>query len=265
MRLLVLGGSGMLGRRVVAQALAAGHEVIAPPRSVCDVRSAEAVFSTVLEAAPDVVLNCAGCLPGADAVEMLQTNAVGPHLVAAAAAAVGASVVHMSTDCVFSGRRHGVRGYRMSSRTPPDPVDAYGRSKLAGEVMAPHVLNVRGSFVAPEGGFLRWLLEARGPIVGWHGARWNGTTADIMARTLVQEAGCGGVNSGVVHRASPTEMTKLEMVELFAERLQLPVVVEPAAEPRVWRVLLPDWELPDVRETLLAYAEELRSQVAVAP
>src|SRR3990170_6571479 len=115
MRLLVLGGSGMLGRRVVEQARAAGHEVSAPPHRSCDVRSAEAVFSTLLEARPDVVLNCAGCLPGAEPVEMLQTNAIGPHIVAAAAAAAGARVVHMSTDCVYSGQ---MLGYEVSDRQP---------------------------------------------------------------------------------------------------------------------------------------------------
>src|SRR5918993_3879674 len=133
MRLLVTGAAGMLGTDVAAAADRAGHEVHALARTDLDVLDAPAVRTAVAAARPDAVVNCAAYtdVDGAEADEAAATalNGDAAGHVAAAAHAVGAFTVHVSSDYVFDGRGH--EPYVESS--PTAPLGAYGRSKLAGE------------------------------------------------------------------------------------------------------------------------------------
>jgi dTDP-4-dehydrorhamnose reductase len=132
MRLLVTGAAGMLGTDVVAAA-AAGHDVVALTRADLDITDSDAVRLAVSDVQPDAVVNCAAWtdVDAAEADEAAATliNGDGAGHVAAAAAAVGAHVVHVSTDYVFGG--DATSPYREDA--PTGPIGAYGRSKLAGE------------------------------------------------------------------------------------------------------------------------------------
>lgn len=123
----------MLGRDVCAAARAAGHDVRAAAREDVDITDADAVGREVRRARPDAVVNCAAWtdVDGAEADEAAATlvNGTGAGHAAAAAAAEGAFLLHVSTDYVFDGR--GSSPYREDDET--GPLSAYGRSKLAGE------------------------------------------------------------------------------------------------------------------------------------
>jgi dTDP-4-dehydrorhamnose reductase len=133
MRLLVTGAAGMLGTDVVAAA-AAGHDVVAFTRGDLDITDSDAVRLAVSDVQPDAVINCAAWtdVDAAEAAEAQATliNGDGAGHVAAAAASVGAHVVHVSTDYVFGG--DATSPYREDA--PTGPIGAYGRSKLAGEL-----------------------------------------------------------------------------------------------------------------------------------
>jgi dTDP-4-dehydrorhamnose reductase len=133
MRLLVTGAAGMLGHDVIAAAERAGHDVIPLSRAQLDVRDRAAVRAAVASARPDVVVNCAAWtdVDGAEAEEEAATaiNGAGAANVAAAAADAGAFLVHVSTDYVFDG----TSGAPYVESSPTCPLNAYGRSKLAGE------------------------------------------------------------------------------------------------------------------------------------
>jgi dTDP-4-dehydrorhamnose reductase len=163
----------------------------------------------------------------------------------------------MSTDCVFSGRKYPTsNGYGLDSGLTPDPIDLYGRTKLAGEPSGDHVLVVRGSFIGEGAGFLGWLLSAKGQVDAWERAHWNGTSVDIMAEQLVILA--EGRRTGVVHVASPTEVTKAFMITYLQEQLDLPIEPVAVAEPAIWRVLWPDIEVPPVEDMLHWLVGDLR-------
>jgi dTDP-4-dehydrorhamnose reductase len=133
MRLLVTGAAGMLGHDVIAAAERAGHDVIPLSRAQLDVRDRAAVRAAVASARPDVVVNCAAWtdVDGAEAEEEAATaiNGAGAGNVGAAAADAGAFLVHVSTDYVFDG----TSGAPYVESSPTCPLNAYGRSKLAGE------------------------------------------------------------------------------------------------------------------------------------
>jgi dTDP-4-dehydrorhamnose reductase len=140
MRLAVTGARGMLGRAVVAAARDRGHDVIAVTRAQADVTDAPALRAALAHAAPHAVVNCAAWtdVDGAEDDEDGATaiNGAGAGNVAAAAAACGARVVHVSTDYVFDGNRAPAAGGSREPYLESDavgPASAYGRSKLAGE------------------------------------------------------------------------------------------------------------------------------------
>jgi dTDP-4-dehydrorhamnose reductase len=132
-RLLVTGAGGMLGQAVVATAARLGHDVRGATRAELDVTVEAAVVVAMHEFRPEAVVNCAAYtdVDGAesDPLTAEAVNAVGAGHVAAAAAEVGASVVHVSTDYVFDGSK---REPWLES-DPVGPLGVYGETKLAGE------------------------------------------------------------------------------------------------------------------------------------
>jgi dTDP-4-dehydrorhamnose reductase len=132
-KLLVTGAAGMLGRDVMLAAGNAGHVVVGFGRAELDVTDAAALEKKFDLERPDVVINCAAWtdVDGAEADEpgAFAVNGTGAGNAAAAAAAVGASVVYVSSDYVFDGRK----GEPYVESDQPAPLSAYGRTKLAGE------------------------------------------------------------------------------------------------------------------------------------
>src|SRR2546423_14568692 len=128
MRLLVTGAAGMLGQDVVRAAESAGHEAIALPRGDLDITDRGPVERALSTERPDAVVNCAAWTDVDDAEEQEAAahavNAVGAGHVAAASAAAGARLVHVSTDYVFDGRAD--RPYVESAVTAP--MSAHGRT-----------------------------------------------------------------------------------------------------------------------------------------
>lgn len=154
MRYLITGASGMLGRDL--QAALAGREVTALGRADLDVTDAAAVAAAVR--GHDVVLNCAAYTKVDDAetheAEAYAANAIGLANLAAACADLGARLVTISTDYVFDGTA--VEPY--AEDTPRNPINAYGRTKAAGEELA-IAEHPGGAFVVRTA----WLYGADGP------------------------------------------------------------------------------------------------------
>ena len=132
-RALVLGGTGMLGHRVVAEGRHRGHAVLGPSRAQADLTDPDRLAGWMERFRPEVVINCAAMTVVDDCESQEErataVNGTGAGAAAEAARRVGARFVHVSTDYVFDGA--GERPYRTDD--PTAPVSAYGRSKLAGE------------------------------------------------------------------------------------------------------------------------------------
>ncbi len=133
MKVLVTGAGGMLGRDVVLAAGNAGHDVVGFGHTELDVTDPAALGAKFELERPDVVINCAAWtdVDGAEESEgeALSVNGGAAGNVAAAAAAVGASVVYVSSDYVFDGSK----GAPYVETDQTAPLSAYGRTKLAGE------------------------------------------------------------------------------------------------------------------------------------
>lgn len=164
-RALVLGATGMLGHRVVF-ALAQSHDVHVTVRDVdlatqaglpatvhhLDVLAPGALSERLGRVQPHVVVNCVGLVKQRDAarghsIPSIKLNALLPHELAAACTRSDAWLIHVSTDCVFSGDLPFPQAY--SEEDVPDARDLYGRTKLLGEVDAPS-LTLQTSIIGPE-------------------------------------------------------------------------------------------------------------------
>lgn len=154
-RALIFGGTGMLGRALVAEARSRGFAALALPRGQADVRDRDRLLYWADTFRPELVVNCAAftkvdrCESEPEAAFEVNGRAVA-H-VAAAAERAGARLIHLSTDYVFDGRAR--EPYREDAATAP--LSVYGKSKLEGEALAlavPRALVVRTSWLFGPGG-----------------------------------------------------------------------------------------------------------------
>ncbi len=157
MKLLVTGAAGMLGHDVMLAAGNAGHEVIGFGHAELDVTDAAALERKLDLERPGVVINCAAWtdVDGAEEAEeaAMAVNGMGAGNLAAAAAAIGAPVVYVSSDYVFDG----AKGAPYVESDQPAPLSAYGRTTLAGEE-ATAAANKRHFIVRSA-----WLFGVGGP------------------------------------------------------------------------------------------------------
>ena len=139
MRVVVTGAAGGVGRALIAAA-PAHHDVVALDHEALDIGDHDAVFQAIPPLAPDLIVNAAGFTRvdanEADPARAFRDNALGPHSLALAAGACGASLLHISTDFVFDGAKAGA----YDETDEPRPLSVYGRSKLAGERLVREVL-----------------------------------------------------------------------------------------------------------------------------
>jgi dTDP-4-dehydrorhamnose reductase len=158
MRMLITGAAGMLGVDLQTAARTAAHDTVALSRGELDITDRDAVRVAVAEARPDVVLGCAAWtnVDGAESEREAAhaVNGTGAGNVAAAATAVGAWTIHVSTDYVFDGTKR--TPYLESD--PAAPLSEYGRSKLAGELAVAEAAPDTHTIVRTA-----WLFGAHGP------------------------------------------------------------------------------------------------------
>ena len=284
-RIIVFGSTGMLGgavSRVLSREPA--FEVLGTHRGAAssplffDGLGPDRTLGRLLAGA-SFAINCIGLtkpeIREGDPASLLKAERINselPHRLAEAGLKAGARLIHISTDGVFSGR---AGPYDEASR--PDPVDAYGRTKLAGEIQGPNALTLRCSIIGPDSarkrGLFEWFrsLKPGDSATGYTNHLWNGVTTFQFAR-LCRLIVSGGHFDSLVSVSSlrhlcPNEtVTKHQLLESFNARLAGRVTILPrAAEPVCDRTLRSRWsdlngllgreQLADALDEMLAAQE----------
>jgi dTDP-4-dehydrorhamnose reductase len=233
---LVLGASGMLGNTVLRLfATSPGFAVFGSMRSAAllprlpdavrsqvitgvDVEDADSLMRLFATVRPQVVVNCVGLVKqlaeADDPLLALPINAMLPHRLARLCDVAGARLVHVSTDCVFSGARG---GYVESDA--PDAQDLYGRSKLLGEVDYPSAVTLRTSIIGHElasaHGLVGWFLAQNRRVKGYRRAVFSGLPTVELARVIRDHVLPRPGLRGVYH-VSAAPINKFDLLTLVA-------------------------------------------------
>lgn len=183
-----------------------------------DAEDTAAVAAALARHAPEVVVNCVGTLvkqsqddPGAAAF----INGYFPHFLERLAAKNNFKLIHISTDCVFSGSRGGY-----TEADARDGKDFYAQSKAMGEVINARDLTVRTSIIGPElkknaTGLFHWLMTSTGTVKGFDRVFWNGVTTLELAKAI--DAFIGAGTTGLCHLVSPEKISKHDLLTLLRD------------------------------------------------
>jgi len=248
MRVLVLGVTGMLGNAVFRVFGAdSAYETWGTLRSHnalhyfpqnshaflaggVDVLDQDTLVSVLGKVRPDVVINCVGLIKqladAKDPLTALPINAMLPHRLARLCALSGARLIHVSTDCVFSGRKGGYQESDLS-----DAEDLYGKSKYIGEI---HdfscAITLRTSIIGHElssnHALVDWFLSQEGAVRGFSKAIFSGLPTVELARVMKDFVIPHPALSGLYHVAA-APIAKLELLQLVASRYGKKVEIRP--------------------------------------
>lgn len=230
MKFLILGCNGMAGHQISLYLQEQGHDVTGFAleksrllnKSIAgDATDFPSLKKIIQEGKYDTVINCIGILNQfAENNHPLATllNSYLPHFVAQVANEVGTQVIHMSTDCVFSGKRG-----QYTEDDLPDGATFYDRSKALGELNDDKNITLRNSIVGPDInekgiGLLNWFMHQSGEINGYTKALWTGQTTLQLAKTM--EAAAKERATGLYNTVPDTNISKYELVKLFNKYLR---------------------------------------------
>lgn len=254
--ILVVGASGMLGHEAI-RVLAPDFEVWGACRSPellpdlgiprerivggLDASDAESAYSLLETVNPDVVINAVGIVkqrPDAKAaIPSIAINSLFPHVLADACERVDARMVHVSTDCVFSGTRGAY-----TEDDVPDAFDLYGRSKLLGEVTD------RDNTVTLRTSIIGWQLGEPTGLVGWFAAHkdeplrgftkavFSGLTTRALTQ-VVRDVVIPDASLSGLWQVSADPIDKHTLLVTLAEHLGWDVDITPVDEPVIDRSL----------------------------
>jgi dTDP-4-dehydrorhamnose reductase len=224
MKFLVLGATGMAGHTISIYLLEQGHDVTAfstKPFSYCkningNAMDQDLVISMLLKEEYDVVINCIGVLNQAcdkEPSKAVYLNSYLPHLIADTLRNTGTKLIHMSTDCVFSGKSGSY-----SEDSFRDGETFYDRTKALGEVENDKSLTFRNSIVGPDMkengiGLFNWFMKQTGNINGYSKAIWTGVTTLTLAKAMEKAAYAN--LTGLYNLVNNETISKFDLIGLF--------------------------------------------------
>jgi dTDP-4-dehydrorhamnose reductase len=246
-RVLVLGASGMLGNTVLRFFTQKGmYETTGSVRSAkvlslfpadlrdklianIDVQDADSLNRLFALAKPDVVINCVGVVKqlaeADDPLTAIPINSILPHRLARLSEVAGARFIHLSTDCVFSGKKGMYREEDFA-----DCEDLYGRSKYLGEVDYPNSITLRTSIIGHEldssQGLLNWFLAQDGQVNGFTRAIFSGLPTVEIARVFHDIVIPNPELSGLYHLSSEP-IAKFDLLRLIADTYRKTIEIRP--------------------------------------
>jgi dTDP-4-dehydrorhamnose reductase len=258
MRVLVLGATGMLGSAVFkvlssdpalsvsgtvrnAKAIEGFDASLRGSLIVgVDVLDQDSLITAFAQSKPDVVVNCVGLIKqlssAKDPLSTLPINAMLPHRLAKLCAVTGCRLIHISTDCVFSGRKGMYEEQDVS-----DAEDLYGKSKFIGEIIdQPHAITLRTSIIGHElnsqASLVDWFLSQSGTVKGYSKAIFSGLPTVELARVIRDFVIPQAELHGLYH-VSADPIDKLELLRHVARIYQKDITIVPDDQLKIDRSL----------------------------
>lgn len=229
MRFLILGCNGMAGHLVSLYLKEQGHDVLGFALSksslvdsvIGDARDEVFIKELVGINRFDAIINCIGILnqfAEDNKASAVYLNSYFPYYLAQLTDGTDTQVIHMSTDCVFSGKKG-----QYTEDEPCDGVSFYDRSKALGELDDNKNITLRNSVVGPDLnkngiGLLNWFMQQHGEVNGYIGAIWTGQTTLQLAKTM--EAAVREKAHGLFNAVPDTSISKYDLLKLLNKHLR---------------------------------------------
>lgn len=204
-----------------------------------DAENPDSLAGVVAQVRPQAVINCIGLIKqlaaADDPLAALPINSILPHRLARLCDLSNARLVHVSTDCVFSG----LKGM-YTEEDKPDAVDLYGRSKLLGEVDYPHAITLRTSIIGHElgssHGLVEWFLAQQGSVQGYNKAIFSGLPTCELARVIRDIVLPRPDLSGLYHVAAQP-ISKYDLLKLINQHYAKGLAIHPSDRVAIDRSL----------------------------
>lgn len=224
-KILILGATGMAGHLVYLYLQEKNRfdiinvsyrSKLTDDSLILDIKNTKLVEELIQIRKPDYIVNCIGVLikGSLDVENAVFVNAYFPHLLMKLADEVGAKLIHISTDCVFSGKtgRYADNAFR-------DADDIYGRSKALGEIGGFRHLTIRTSIIGPEikqngEGLFHWFMKQTGVVNGYTNAIWGGVTTLELAKFVLYCIENENI-FGLVQLTNEIQISKYELLVLI--------------------------------------------------
>lgn len=248
-KILILGGTGMLGHLLLRYFSALPeYAVMATARNLTgmkklfpadilarflpdsvDANYFDSIIRALASVQPDVVINCIGVvkqLPLAnDPLTAITVNALLPHRISLVSKTAGARLIHISTDCVFDGKK-GMYTEMDSSNAD----DLYGRTKFLGEVGYPHCMTLRTSIIGHElrkgHGLIEWFLAQDQKVRGFRKVIYSGFPTIEIAR-IIRDYVLPNPELKGVYQVSSEPVSKYDLLRLVAKQYGRSMEIEP--------------------------------------
>lgn len=280
MKFLVLGCNGMAGHIISLYMRERGHDVLgfALTRSnLVDSVTGDAADTVLMKELIgvdkfDSVINCIGLLN-----QFAENNKAGaaylnsffPHFLAQLTEGTDTQIIHMSTDCVFSGNRG-----QYTENDLRDGETFYDRSKALGELEDDKNITLRNSIVGPDInqdgiGLLNWFMQQHGEVTGYIRAMWTGQTTLQLAKTM--EFAAKEKAHGLYNTVPDTSISKCDLLRLFnkyirKEKVIIVPVDKMAANKSLKRTHWDfDYQIPDYEQMVAELADWMRVHKALYP
>lgn len=232
MKVVILGASGMAGHvlkvfleentnfQVIGTAFSNVFDKSLIKLDVFDLISVEEMLQ---KHKPDAIINCVGILINQSVKEpekAIFVNSFFSHFLNKEAKKINAKLIHLSTDCVFSGKNKG----NYTENSQKDALDLYGQSKSLGEIIDDNnVLTIRTSIIGPElpkansEGLFHWFMSQKGEVFGYKKAIWSGVTTLELSKFISYILSKENNLSGLFHLTNNTSISKYELLKLFSK------------------------------------------------
>jgi dTDP-4-dehydrorhamnose reductase len=280
MKFLVLGAGGMAGHTIAIYLSENGHEVTGFALNtltfcntiVGDAHNKELLINIINTGKFDAIINCIGILnqfADQNIGLAVYLNSYLPYLLAEITKNIPTQIVHMSTDCVFSGKRG---NYTESDL--PDGESVYDRTKALGELNDNKNVTFRNSIVGPDInvngiGLLNWFMKEKGTVKGYKNAIWTGLTTLQLAKAIEQVSKERA--KGLYNMVYSEPITKYDLLVLFNKYLRNDkVIIIPDNGSAVNKSLKRtnfnfDYEIPDYEKMIFEMAGWIRSHIKLYP
>lgn len=280
-KILILGSTGLIGHQI--------HYLLSPNTNyevfdisyrnkltkntlLVNVRDEQILKSEIIKIKPDYVINCIGTLikQSASNPELaIYTNAIFPHTLKNICNSLSIKLIHMSTDCVFSGKNK----EPYIETDIKDGLDVYAKTKSLGEITEENHLTLRTSVIGPElkedgEQLFNWFMSENGEIEGFSDAIWSGVTSIELARGV--KWAIENDISGLYQLTNGSPISKNEVLQLFKKYTNKDISIRPILGIDIDKSFkdtrkLINYQIPSYEEMILEMMELIKQNKNLYP